>query len=101
MSFRLFPSKRFLKSLKRYQRGGKIDVVQAAEEVTQLLSACDSRAQYVLHQRWGDHALKGNKAGIRELHLGMDDLLLYSIDEETSSIELIDMTNHESLREKK
>lgn len=76
-------------------------VSQAAEEVIQLLSAHDSRALYVLHERWKDHPLKGNKEGIRELHLGMDDLLLYSVDEKAQAIELIDIITHEQLRKKK
>jgi len=39
-----------------------------------------------------------NKRGIRELHLGFDDLLLYCIDEGTRTIELLDIVSHEELR---
>jgi len=73
-------------------------VIQAAEEVIDLLAMHDQRSLYVLGTRWQDHALKGNKRGIRELHLSMDDLLLYCLDEDHALIELLDIISHEKLR---
>lgn len=49
---------------------------------------------------WRDHALKGDKQGLRELHLGQDDLLLYDIDEALHIIKLVDIVNHEELRKR-
>ena len=68
------------------------------EEVVQLLSIHDDRSLYVLATRWRDHVLKGDKQGIRELHLSQDDLLLYSIDESLGIIKLLNIVSHEELR---
>ena len=100
MSFQLVPSKRFAKAILRYKKGGRRQIVEAAEEATHLLSVHDARSLFVLSTRWHDHALTGNKRGIRELHLSLDDLLLYRIGEETSTIELLDIVSHEQLRKK-
>ena len=100
MSFTIVPSKRFLKAAKKYARGRK-DILVSAEEAIDLLSVHDGRSIYLLNERWKDHALKGDKKGIRELHLSMDDLLLYRIDHEESVVELLDIVNHEELRKKR
>lgn len=97
MSFKIVPSKRFLKAAKKYKKRGRKDVLESAEEVIHLLSVHDQRSLYVLGTRWRDHSLKSNKAGIRELHLGFDDLLLYTVDTGTSTIELLDIVSHEEL----
>lgn len=75
-------------------------MLETAKEVIDLLAVRDNRALFVLSTRWRDHALKGNKHGIRELHLSQDDLLLYAIDEELQIIKLLDIVNHEDLRKK-
>lgn len=98
MSVQIVPSRRFLKAVKRYRRSGDRRILESAEEVVHLLSIGDKRSFSILGTRWRDHALKGNKQGIRELHLSVDDLLLYSIDEESSTVELLDIVNHEELR---
>lgn len=98
MNFRILPSKRFRKTAKKYKHGGNRHILDAIAEVTQLLSAHDNRALYVLATRWRDHELKGDKRGIRELHLNKEDLLLYRIYDDASIIELLDIVNHEELR---
>ena len=98
MNFTIVPSKRFLKAAKKYKRGGKRTILEAAEEAIHLLAMHDARSRFVLGTRWHDHALKGDKRGIRELHLSLDDLLLYRLDDATSTIELLDIVGHEQLR---
>lgn len=98
MSFTIVPSKRFLKAAKKYKFSGRLSILDAAEEAIHLLSIHDARSLFVLGERWRDHALKGDKKGIRELHLSIDDLLLYRSDEATSTIELLDIVSHEELR---
>ena len=98
MSFSVAFSRRFLKTAKKYRLGGKRKILEVAEEATHLLSVHDSRSLFVLSKQWKDHALKGNKQGIRELHLSQDELLLYAIDNKTSTVELIDIISHEELR---
>lgn len=100
MTYRIVPSKRFLKTVHKYHKSGKKYLWEAIEEVIDLLAVRDNRALFVLGTRWRDHALKGNKHGIRELHLGQDDLLLYVIDEELRIIKLLDIVNHEDLRKR-
>ena len=87
--------------MKKYKHGGKKYVLEAAKEAIDLLATHDAHAIIELATRWHDHALKGDKRGIRELHLMLDDLLLYSVDDETSAIELLDIVSHEELRKKK
>lgn len=98
MTYIILPSKRFQKAAKKYQKGGRKPVLNAAAEVIDLLAFHDDRSLFMLGTRWRDHALKGNKQGIRELHLSQDELLLYSIDEELRIIKLLDIVSHEELR---
>ena len=98
MSYRIVPSKRFLKAMKKYATGGKRYLLEAAEEAIHLLSLHDDNALRTLTQHWHDHELKGNKQGIRELHIGADDLILYRTHAATSTIELLDIVSHEELR---
>jgi mRNA interferase YafQ len=100
VSFVIVPSKRFLKVAKKCRQGGQRHILEAAEEAIHLLTVHDDRSLFVLSTRWRDHALKGNKYGLRELHLSLDDLLLYRIDHDTSAIELLDIVSHEELRKK-
>jgi len=72
-------------------------VLEAAEEAIRLLTVHDDRSLFILSTRWKDHALKGDKRSIRELHLGFDDLLLYRINHEAFVIELLDIVSHEEL----
>lgn len=100
MTYRVVPSKRFQKTVQKYNTGGQKRVLQAAAEVIDLLVVRDNRALFVLGTRWRDHALKGNKHGIRELHLNQDDLLLYTVDEELRIIKLLDIVSHEDLHKR-
>ena len=97
MSYRLIPSKRFIKAAKKYKRSGRLHVLETAEEVIKLLVTHDRSSLIILADMWRDHPLKGDKAGIRELHLGFDDLLLYKVDIEGRVIELLDIVSHDEL----
>lgn len=97
MNYTILPSKRFQKAAKKYLKGGRKFIVEAAKEVIDLLALHDDRSLFMLGTRWRDHALKGNKKRIRELHLSQDELLLYSIDEELRIIKLLDIVSHEEL----
>ncbi len=98
MNYTILPSKRFQKAANKYFKGGRKFISEAAREVIDLLALHDDRSLFILGTRWRDHALKGNKQGIRELHLSQDELLLYSIDEELKLIKLLDIVSHEELR---
>jgi mRNA interferase YafQ len=91
-------AKRFRKTVKKYQKSGNRYILDAVTEAIALLAVHDREALHALGTIWRDHALKGDKAGTRELHLSQDDLLLYRIDEVTSTIELLDIVSHEELR---
>ena len=69
-----------------------------AEEAIDLLSMHTTETLSILAMQWRDHGLKGDKRGIRELHLSLDDLLLYRTDDDASIIELLDIVSHEELR---
>ena len=98
MNYTIVPSKRFRKAVRKYKKSGRTLILRAAAEVIDLLAIHDARSQYVLGTRWRDHALKGDKQGIRELHLSQDDLLLYAVDEQLQIIKLLDIVSHEELR---
>ncbi len=84
--------------MRRHHASGKKYVLEALTEVIDLLAIGDDRSIYMLGTRWRDHALKGDKQRIREIHLSQDDLLLYEIDEQLNIVKLLDITNHEELR---
>jgi mRNA interferase YafQ len=98
MRFTIVPSKRFSKAARKYQKGGRHLILEAAEKAIHLLSLHDRESLVALATRWRDHAITGDKRGIRELHLSLDDLLLYCLDHQTKTIELLDIVNHEELR---
>ena len=102
MSYEIALQKRFIKAVKKLKLSGKKHLVVAAEEAVQLLeqSDNDSRAKWVLHHQWHDHALGGHHKSKRELHLGKDVLLIYQRHEQENLIELHDITSHEELRKK-
>lgn len=98
MKYTIVPSKRFAKTLKKLQKGGKRKLLKLLSEVLELLIDPNQESAFILGMRWRDHPLKGDQHGIRELHLSQDDLLLYEIDEEQSVIKLLDIVSHEQLR---
>ncbi len=101
MKYRIIPSKRFQKALKKYHKAGKKHIVAAAEEVIGLLALRNKESLAALVTIWRDHPLKGNWSGTRELHLSQDELLLYAIDVELNIIKLLDIVNHEELRKQR
>ena len=94
-------SRRFLKKFKTYEKNGREDILYAIRDVSNLLMTYDERSLYVLHKRYRDYKLKGNKKGMRELHLAQDDLLLYWIIKDDNTIVLEAMVSHEELRKRK
>ena len=100
MTSTVVPSQRFQKAVRKYHRGGRRRILQATAEAIELLTVHDDRSLFVLGTRWRDHALKGRKQGLRELHVSQDDLLLYAIDEELHLIKLLDIVSHEELRKR-
>ena len=101
MRYTVVPSKRFQKTARTYQKGGRTRLLRAAAEALDLLAIHDQRSLFVLGTRWRDHELTGDKDGIRELHLSQDDLLLYSVDDALRIIKLLDIVSHEELRKKR
>ncbi|MDO8648548.1 MAG: type II toxin-antitoxin system mRNA interferase toxin, RelE/StbE family [Candidatus Peregrinibacteria bacterium] len=100
MKYVVVPSKRFLKRVQKHRKSGRKHILRAVAEVIELLSVHDDRSLYVLGTRWKDHALQGDKHGIRELHLSQDDLLLYEFDEQLKIVKLLDIVSHEELRKR-
>ncbi len=98
MTYIIVPTKPFTKAARKLRKGGKKHLLALLAEVIDLLAIHDNRSLFMLSTRWRDHELKGNKKGIRELHLNQDDLLLYDIDEAQQIIKLLDIVNHEELR---
>ena len=90
-----------VKSVARFEKGGRGDVLSALEDAIHLLSAYDQRAQFILRERYRDHVLKGNRKGMRELHLAHDDLLLYLIIQEDNTVVLENIVTHEELRKRR
>lgn len=98
MTYIILPSKRFRKAANTYAKGGRRKVLDALAEAIELLTIHDERSLLVLSTHWRDHELKGNKKGIRELHVGQDELLLYAIDRNQHIVKLLDIVSHEDLR---
>ncbi|MEW4403867.1 type II toxin-antitoxin system YafQ family toxin [Enterococcus sp. AN402] len=51
----------------------------------------------ILYQRYKDHALKGNKQGLRELHIEKDWLLVYEIKNEILELWLLATGKHDDV----
>ena len=79
--------KQFVKSLKKYRNKKKI-----LQEIDIVLDLLVFRKE--IPKKYKDHELRGKLAGIRELHLGYDDLLLYFIIDEANELVLVDIGTH-------
>lgn len=82
-------TKTFKKCLKKYQH--KKAVLEELKYIVELLVSEKS-----IPEKYRDHALKGKFAGIRELHLKPDDLLLY-IKIDRKKITLMAMGSHSEI----
>ncbi|MEY8768381.1 type II toxin-antitoxin system mRNA interferase toxin, RelE/StbE family [Francisella philomiragia] len=80
-------SKRFKKNFKKY-KNNKVIRKELAIVIDLLV------ARKPLPSKYKDHELKGNKKGIRELHLAFDDLLLYIIIDDDNLLKLYDIGTH-------
>ncbi len=80
-------TKRFEKSYKKVKH--KKRIIEELKIVVQILIQ-----QEQLPVKYRDHELKGKLVGIRELHLGFDDLLLYFIRNEHNELVLVDIGTH-------
>lgn len=80
-------SNRFKKNFKKY-KNNKVIRKELAIVIDLLV------ARKPLPSKYKDHELKGNKKGIRELHLAFDDLLLYIIIDDDNLLKLYDIGTH-------
>lgn len=94
-------TRRFQKAVDRCIRSGKKHILPVLHEVIALLTSFDHASRHLLRERYRDHALRGDKKGMRELHLAHDDLLLYWIIMDDRTIVLEDIVTHEELRKGK
>lgn len=82
-------TKTFKKSLKKYQH--KKAILEELKYIVELLIN-----EKPIPAKYRDHELKGDYAGIRELHLKPDDLLLY-IKIDRKKITLMAMGSHSEI----
>ena len=78
---------KFNKSIKKYKNKKK-ELQEFYKVLDFLINEKD------IPKKYKDHELKGNMKGIRELHLGFDDLLLYFIRNEENELILVDIGTH-------
>ncbi|MFT8705461.1 type II toxin-antitoxin system YafQ family toxin [Bifidobacterium aquikefiricola] len=82
----------FLRQMKKMKRKHyDLDVLESA------IRCIMSRNIDLLVTRYKDHALAGNLAGFRELHVQDDWLLIYSIEHETLTLILVTTGSHDDL----
>ena len=90
MQYKVIPSTRFQKDLKRVQkRGGNI---QASADVIKTLAAGE-----ILERKYKDHPLSGNYAHCRECHVEPDLLLVYRYVEDGLLLYLVRTGTHSDL----
>lgn len=90
MQYRIIPSTRFKKDLKRVQkRGGNI---QAIADVINILAAGG-----ILEPKYKDHPLYGNYSHCRECHVEPDLLLVYRHVEDELLLYLVRTGTHSDL----
>lgn len=90
MKYRIKPTSRFQKDLKRIQkRGYQIKLIQ---EVVRMLSDGE-----LLEPKYKDHPLSGDYSGCRECHITPDWLLIYEIYEDNLILYLTRTGTHSDL----
>ncbi len=90
MKYRLKPTSRFQKDLKRIQKRGY--QIQLIKEVVRKLSDGET-----LEAKYKDHQLSGDYAGCRECHITPDWLLIYEIYEDELILYLTRTGTHSDL----
>lgn len=90
MKYRLKPTSRFQKDLKRIQKRGY--QIQLIKEVVRKLSDGET-----LDAKYKDHQLSGDYAGCRECHITPDWLLIYEIYEDELILYLTRTGTHSDL----
>ena len=90
MKYRLKPTSRFQKDLKRIQKRGY--QIQLIKEVVRKLSDGET-----LEAKYKDHPLTGDYAGCRECHITPDWLLIYEIYEDELILYLTRTGTHSDL----
>ena len=78
---------KFKRSIKKYKNKKK-----ELQELYKVLYFLINEKE--IPKKYKDHELKGNMKGIRELHLGFDDLLLYFIRNKKNELILVDIGTH-------
>ena len=90
MKYRIKPTSRFQKDLKRIQKRGY--QIQLIKEVVRKLSDGET-----LEAKYKDHPLTGDYAGCRECHITPDWLLIYEIYEDELILYLTRTGTHSDL----
>ena len=90
MKYRLKPTSRFQKDLKRIQKRGY--QIQLIKDVVRKLSDGET-----LEAKYKDHQLSGDYAGCRECHITPDWLLIYEIYEDELILYLTRTGTHSDL----
>lgn len=87
MKYRILLTRRYKKAFKKLKNNPK--ALKQLRSVLELLVA-DAELPY----SYKDHALVGNLAGLRELHVQPDLLLVYAKHENILVLQLIDIGSH-------
>lgn len=66
-------------------------------KIDEVLGLLIDRKTSILRQKYKDHALKGNKQGLRELHIENDWLLVYRIDNDRLELWLLTRGSHDQV----
>jgi mRNA interferase YafQ len=90
---KIYPSKRFEKSLKKFLKSGNFDDIKLEKILTILENGEKLEAKHK------DHQLTGNVLQYRECHIENDLLLIYEISQSGNYIEVIDIGSHSDLFE--
>lgn len=90
MKYRIVPTKKFQKDLKKVQKQGK-DISLIANVINMLAN------EETLPEKYKDHQLKGNFVGCRECHITPDWLLIYEYDNEELYLYLTRTGSHSEL----
>ena len=87
----IYKSKKYIKSLKKVLRSGKIHILEI-DRVIDLLA--ESK---ILPIKYQDHYLTGEFTGCRECHIRPDLLLIYKIEKDILILTLINIGRHSEL----
>jgi len=91
MKYKIIPSKKFSKQVKKYEKSGKFNILKLKKTIELLAE------DKPLSVAYNDHNLKGDLKNFRECHIEPDLLLIYQKIDKKLILNLVKIGSHAEL----